>query len=174
MIAPAHRRARIVERAQERDVHSAKRARELARRCRLHDLPGVYQIARHSELLYPVQEERPPLGIVQRLPRIVRQLIDVGFNLREIRLGRSVEREIVRDAPTQIRADVRMIQRISIARTTLRAAGGLCDLGIELQHRAAMQISQTRRVCRTVPETMQPRDSPVPMNRRIRNASRAA
>src|SRR5712691_7703752 len=81
IVAAARRGELLIDRRQDADVRAVRVARELDRRDRLHDPPGVDQVLRDLEQLAAFEKERPLLGEKQRQARIERELAGVRFHL---------------------------------------------------------------------------------------------
>src|SRR3989441_8461476 len=106
------------------------------------------QVLRHLKQLAAFQKERPLLWKEQRLPWIERQLTRVRFHLRKVRLDRAVEREVVRDPPAGVAAQLRVSQVVLIAArggSTTRLPGGL---GVQVHDQTAMHAAQADQVAR--------------------------
>ena len=82
------------------DVQPADFPSELGSRPRRNDLPGVDQLVWRIEELEPIEEERSLFRIEEREAFIQQDLPDIGFHLREIRIDRSVQRQVLPNSPS--------------------------------------------------------------------------
>ena len=118
---------------------------------------------RRVELLEPVEEERTLLREEQRLPRIDHELAGVRLHLGEIGPHGAVEREIVRDAPPHVAAELRRARCVTPSRP---AAGAPVDLPrhdrIEVEHESAVESGQAVERSRLPEERRVRRASPAP------------
>jgi hypothetical protein len=134
-----------VDRRQHADVEPSDFAAQLERALRRDDAPGVDEGVGHREVLVPLEEERPLFGERDRLSRIENHLADVGLHLREIRIHRGVEREIRRDTPRDVAAELRILPAIAPrgdGGARRRARGALRHHGIHVEHESSLQIGQ--------------------------------
>src|SRR6185295_4747205 len=67
---------------------------------------------RCREVLESLEKERASFGVRDRGAWIVTDRRDVGLDLRKVRIDRPVERQVVRDAPADIAADLRPLPRV--------------------------------------------------------------
>ena len=96
----------VVHGGEQPDLRPRHLAGELRGHDRLHDPPGVDQPRRHVKLLVAVEEERPPLGEEERLTRVEGELAHITLDLREVGVGRAVEREVGGEAEADVATDL--------------------------------------------------------------------
>ena len=98
---PAAGRAvsRVVGREDRRDVPLVRLPRELRTSDRGRDLTGVDELSRRVEQLEAVEKKRTFFRVEQGEPFVERDLADVGLDLREVRIDRCVERQVLTHAP---------------------------------------------------------------------------
>src|SRR5204863_7455695 len=122
---------------------------ELDRGDWLDDTTCIDEVLGHLKQLAAFQEERPLLRKEQRLTRIERELARVRLDLRKVRLDRAVEGEVIRDAPADVAAHLRVSHVVPIAPgesgSTARFPGGL---RVQVHHETAMHPTQANQVAR--------------------------
>ena len=105
----AERRADlVVDRGEHADLIVADLASQLGGEDRLHQATGIDQAGRCVELLDPVEEERAPFRVANRLPGIEGELGHVAFYLGEVRVGRCPKGQVRREAIAQVAAELRL------------------------------------------------------------------
>ena len=131
----------IVHGAQVGDPRSPDLAGQLGAEHRLGDAPRVDELVGRVELLEPLQEEGPLLGVEQREPLVQRHLADVGFHLREVGVRRRRDAQVLRHAPAQVPRD---FGRAAIV--VARGGGSAVHLGGEfrgdIEHQTAPQLGE--------------------------------
>ena len=106
MIDAAGRGRRIVHRRQQRDIGAGALAGQLDRGQRRGDPARVDQVVGRVEQLGAVEKERALLRKEQRAARIEGELTSVGLDLREIRIDGAVQRQVRRDPPADVAAEL--------------------------------------------------------------------
>ena len=137
VVDAAGRQRRVVHPGYHPDIGPRELAGEFRRSNGIDDAPGVDQLVRRQERLVPGHEEWPGLGKEHRGSWIVGDLLYVGFDLREIRVHRAVERQVVGDPPAQVAAELGA-RRVVRPAVRLRRAGHLAGrLGVGFEHQPA-------------------------------------
>ena len=134
-----------VDGVQHADVEPRQLARDLRGSHGLHDAACVDEVLRRIEELRAVEEEWALLGEEQRLARVEDDLAGVGFNLGEVGIDRTVQREVVADSPPEIAADTRMLGVVAPRRScgSRPARRALSDLGGDVEDQSAPQLGET-------------------------------
>ncbi len=143
MIGARGRRLRPVHAREHRHRGGAHLPRQLGRAVRVHQPPRVDQLEGRGEHLQAVEEERPLLRIVQRLPRVELDLRRVRLDLREVGTHRAVEGQVGGDAPPRGDADLGIAAAVLPARGLLPARQGARRLGRHVEHEPAVQVGES-------------------------------
>ena len=142
MIGAGRRRRDVVGRREQGDVRAGRLPGQFHGRHGRGDLARVDQVVRRPEQLCAVEEERALLRKEQCGARIVGELRRIGFDLREIGIHRSVQREVRRDAPPHVAAELRPVRVIRPAIAGRQAVGLRRDDRVEIEDEAAAEIGQ--------------------------------
>src|SRR6185295_16225258 len=98
---------------------------------------------RCREVLESLEKERTSFGVRDRGAWIVTDRRDIGLDLREVRIDGPVERQVVRDAPADVAADLRPLTRVApSAVSRLRAIASRDHLGDDVHDEPATQIPE--------------------------------
>src|SRR5690242_18200609 len=89
----------IVHRREEGEIGAERLSGQLGGRNRLHDPAGVDQVVGGGELLDAIEKERSFFLKEELVPGVEDKLRHVRLDLGEVRLGRSIQVEIIGNAP---------------------------------------------------------------------------
>jgi len=148
MILPAGRAGPVVHRTEQRQVGAEGLAGELGRRNRLNDPPGVDQRVRGAELLDPLEEEGSLFREEELVPRVEDELLGVGLDLGEIRIGAAVQRQIVGDAPPDAPTQLGTASRLLPAAGPRRAGGPRGERWGKIEYYSPPQVGEPHQSAR--------------------------
>src|SRR3954471_15502479 len=110
----------VVTGAYRGDVQSSELSSQLYSARGRNDTSGVDQLVGRVEQLEPIEKERALLWIEKCEPLIQQNLSDIRLDLREIRIDRSVERQILPNPPARISTELAFLLVV----TTIAQCGG--------------------------------------------------
>jgi hypothetical protein len=87
------------------DIRAREFSSELEPASRCDYLPSVNELIRCIEELESVEKERTLLRVKQREPLVEENLSNIGLDLREVRIDRRVQGEVLPHTPLRIRAE---------------------------------------------------------------------
>ena len=135
-------RAAVIEPEERRHRGAGGLARELEGADRTEQAARVDEPVGGVEVLHPLEKEGALFREEQGDSRVEGNLTGVRLDLREVRVGRAAERQVVRDAPAHRRAELRVPRLVAPPWGGRRAVHPFCGLGSDIEHEATPQARE--------------------------------